>query len=116
MERDERNRRISELRGYREVQEHEHRTLYSGDEIVSCGYDDQWRFAPDWHADANWPTLLREMLRDGWCVDMELFPGGLLVIVKRHRKEIQTLVASNDPADHICEAYLKWKQGPGGEV
>lgn len=94
MSREERNRKISELRGHQ---------IEDGECIHGCFTRQQTCVGTDWHADANWPTLLREMpeplllrnVNQSWTCHSD------------HTLIHQAVEATE--ADAVCSAWLKWK-------
>lgn len=107
MTRDERNRKISELR----------ETLGKIEVKGNLSFSSVGFFAvKDWHADANWPTLLREILRSEYGVS-HLCAGGwdgkqwsTVVIQLAARSRHEDCIEYPDIAEAVTEAWLQWKQ------
>lgn len=118
MTRKETNRKISELRGWRAAQcvhqpwlwfllSQNQQAAMMG-QSSSSSEDEAWKSGPDWHSDALWPTLLRELpfpileKREceqgaaGYCWRLE---------GSADRNHLQ------DPADAVLDAWIRWKEG-----
>ena len=105
----ENNLKISELRGWKLVQTDQNKygvrfwTLYNSAHKIEYTHpykDTVEAQFPNWHSDANWPTLLQELpfpelfkTHIGWkCFVAQSFRG-----------------TGESPGEAVCIAWLKWK-------
>lgn len=113
MTRDEMNRKISELRGWRVVKMTSCWTLETpqfdnlpGQIIVASTEAMIWARI-DWHADWMWPTLLRE-LPD---VTLQKTKCGIVEAGYCWRLEgLANIGHFPDPADAVCEKWIRWRE------
>ena len=113
MTKDDINRRISELREPVPVFQFGNEQPPNTQDELSNGGSWHWykrdgtHIAKDWHLDANWPTLLREMLGEiqrsvggfaEWCCRPNSKPGNKY-----------DWIYSKDLEQAVCLAWLQWK-------
>ena len=92
------NRKISEIRG-------DDKTLmWSRYHKTCCGTKETTK---DWHADANWPTLLRELLAGHNRVQLD---GEINIWSYAFDTSLLPHPRPADLGEAFCLAWLKWKE------